>query len=83
MQAADSSERLGILILAILGSCFGFSPSPCTRNFLLHVDLFFRSNQWMISMVRVCWRKDGAGKSSFKTDLKFVQSKSVLGTFET
>src|SRR5580700_9534174 len=27
-QAADSSERLGILILAILGSCFALSLSP-------------------------------------------------------
>jgi hypothetical protein len=33
-------ERLGILILAILGSCFALKASPCARNFLLHIDLF-------------------------------------------
>ena len=39
-QAADSRERLGILILAILGSCFALSLSPYTRNFLLRIHLF-------------------------------------------
>src|SRR6476660_7601794 len=39
-QAADSSERVGILILGILGSCFALSLSPYTRNFLLRIHLF-------------------------------------------
>jgi hypothetical protein len=49
MDMADSSigpqrrrrtNRLGILILAILGSCFALSLSPYTRNFLLRIHWF-------------------------------------------
>jgi hypothetical protein len=81
MQAADSSERLGKLIMAILGSCFALSLSPCTRNFLLHIDLF---SERPTNECRIRWRKAGAGKSGFKnrSQIRGVQ-RSVLGTFET
>jgi hypothetical protein len=41
MQAADRSERLGMLILAILGSLLGLEPVSLHGNFLWRNPFIF------------------------------------------